>query len=81
MSVATVTSKGQVTIPKEVRDALGIKERDRVAFIVEGGRAVLVPVKTTDLMSLRGCIASTRSYPGESALWTEVGCAIANGEV
>ena len=34
---ARVMSKGQVTIPKNVREALGIKTGDRVTFIVDGG--------------------------------------------
>jgi AbrB family looped-hinge helix DNA binding protein len=33
---AKVMSKGQITIPKDVRDALGISNGDRVTFIVEG---------------------------------------------
>ncbi len=33
---ARVMAKGQVTIPKKVRDALGIEPGDRVTFIVEG---------------------------------------------
>jgi len=34
--LSTVTSKGQVTIPKPIRDALGISPNDRVTFIQEG---------------------------------------------
>lgn len=41
---ARVTSKGQVTVPKAVRDALGIKDGDEVVFRVEGSRAVLARV-------------------------------------
>ena len=42
MDLATkVTSKGQITIPKEVRDALGIAEGDPVVFRVEQHRALL----------------------------------------
>lgn len=37
----TLTSKGQVTIPKDVREALGLKPFDRVRFWVEGGEARL----------------------------------------
>ena len=39
---AKVMSKGQVTIPKKVRDILGIKTGDRVTFIIEGSSARLV---------------------------------------
>jgi AbrB family looped-hinge helix DNA binding protein len=56
--LATVTTKGQVTIPKNVRDRLNIKPNDRVDFLLEGDRAVLVPVKT--LKDLRGVISARR---------------------
>ena len=39
---ARVMSKGQVTIPKNVRNALGINTGDRVTFIVEGGTVRVV---------------------------------------
>jgi antitoxin PrlF len=51
---AKVTSKGQVTVPKAVRDALGIKEGDEVTFRVEGSRAVLA--RTPDFLELAGSI-------------------------
>jgi AbrB family looped-hinge helix DNA binding protein len=35
--VTTLTSKGQVTVPKEVRDALGLKPRDKVEMFVKDG--------------------------------------------
>lgn len=37
--ITTITSKGQVTIPKAVRDELGLKPADRVEFVVEDGSA------------------------------------------
>lgn len=52
--LAKVTSKGQVTIPNEIRKKLGIRKDDKVDFILEGGRVVLVPVKT--LKDLRGAV-------------------------
>ena len=59
--MATVTTKGQVTIPKNVRDRLAIKPHDRVNFLLEGGRAILIPVKT--LKDLRGAVRPrSRSY-------------------
>jgi AbrB family looped-hinge helix DNA binding protein len=51
---AKVTSKGQVTVPKAVRDALGIKEGDEVTFRVEGSRAVLA--RTPDFLELAGSV-------------------------
>ena len=53
-AAARVTSKGQVTVPKAVRDALGIKEGDEVVFRVEGNRAVLA--RTPDFLDLAGTI-------------------------
>lgn len=52
--MSTVTTKGQVTIPKEIRDQLQIRTNDKVDFIVEGERVVLVPVRT--LLDLRGVV-------------------------
>jgi len=56
----TVTSKGQVTIPKAIRDRLGIKPGTKVAFSLgEDGRAFLqaenaVPPQTSRFERLRG---------------------------
>jgi len=43
--ISTVTSKGQVTIPAEVREYLGIKTHDKIAFVIEqdGGVRLRVP--------------------------------------
>ena len=51
---AQLTSKGQITVPKEVRDALGLSEGDRVIFRVDGARAVMA--RTPDLLELAGSI-------------------------
>ena len=51
---AKVTSKGQVTIPKVVRDALGIAEGDRVVFRVQEHHAVLA--RTPNLLDLAGAV-------------------------
>ncbi len=40
---STISSKGQVTVPIEVRHRLGLKEGDRVEFVFEDGRTVLRP--------------------------------------
>ena len=67
-AAARVTSKGQVTVPKAVRDALGIKQGDEVIFRVEGNRAVLA--RTTDFLSLAGTV----KVPADkrNAAWDDV---------
>ena len=67
-AAATVTSKGQVTVPKAVRDALGIRAGDRLVFRVEGRRATLA--RSAGLMELAGTVtvpAGKRRTP-----WDEV---------
>ena len=39
--MATVTSKGQITLPKQVREALGLETGSQVDFEVQGGAAVM----------------------------------------
>ena len=41
--VSTLTRKGQVTIPVEIRRALALKEGDKVAFELEGDKVRLAP--------------------------------------
>ena len=56
VSVSTVTSKSQVTIPKEIRETLGVLEGDRLIFLVEGNKVVLRKVgseKLSDILSRR----------------------------
>ena len=52
--VAKVTSKGQVTVPKSVRIALGIKEGDTIIFHVEGTRALME--RTPGFLDLAGVL-------------------------
>lgn len=52
---AKLTSKGQLTVPKAVRDALGLETGDRVVFRVEGEQAALA--RTPDLLDLAGVVA------------------------
>ena len=67
-AAAKVTSKGQVTVPKSVRDALGIKEGDEVVFRVEGTRAVLA--RTPDFLDLKATIQVPAAK--RNVAWDEV---------
>jgi AbrB family looped-hinge helix DNA binding protein len=65
---ATVTSKGQVTIPKEVRDALGVQTGDRVTFQVQEGGAVLR--KVPSFLHLAGSVPVPAELSGKT--WTQI---------
>jgi len=43
---STISSKGQVTVPQEIRTRLGLCTGDRVEFVVEDGRTILRPLRT-----------------------------------
>ena len=65
---ARLSSKGQVTVPRAVREALSLEEGDRLVFRVVGDHAVLA--RTPDLLALAGSVnvpAAKRGTP-----WTEV---------
>ena len=51
---ARMTSKGQITVPKAVREALDLREGDRVVFRVERDRAIVA--KTPDFLELAGSV-------------------------
>jgi antitoxin PrlF len=53
--ISTITSKGQVTIPVEVRNYLGIKTNDKIAFVIDSEGIVRIRVpRYPDIASLRG---------------------------
>jgi len=52
---AQLSSKGQLTVPKAVRDALGLNEGDQVVFRVQGRRAMLA--RTSRLLDLAGTVS------------------------
>jgi antitoxin PrlF len=56
MASAKLTSKGQITIPRDVRKALGLHTGDRLAFNIRVDGTVLVEAEKVDLLSLRGII-------------------------
>ncbi len=67
-----ITSKGQTTIPGEIREALKIKPGDRLAYSVEGDHATIRVHPGTS--SLKGALASDR---GKGMSFTEIRAATA----
>ena len=60
MPRATLTSKGQITVPKEIRDHLGVEPGDRLNFTIGREGGVTVEPETVDIRSLRGMLKSRR---------------------
>ena len=54
MSTAVVTSKGQITIPKPVREGLGVESGDRVEFVELERGVYTVVAATRDIRELKG---------------------------
>ena len=60
MSEAKMTSKGQITVPKDIRMKLGLKPGDRIRFLLEAdGRVKLMPAKR-DISELVGILPKPR---------------------
>jgi AbrB family looped-hinge helix DNA binding protein len=63
VATGTLTSKGQTTIPKEVRDHLHLSPGDKLDFLIDAeGRVVLRPA-TLDIRRLKGLLKRKRSKP------------------
>jgi antitoxin PrlF len=45
---SVISSKGQVTVPQEIRLRLGLAEGDRLEFVIEGDRTVIRPARATE---------------------------------
>lgn len=56
MTTAVVTSKGQITIPKAVRERLGVETGDRVEFVEVEKGVYTVVAATRDIRDLKGMI-------------------------
>ena len=60
MELAKVTSKGQITIPVEIRRKLGIKNGDKILFMEEGGKVYMMN------SSMDAFYEAQRAFAGES---------------
>ena len=77
MTIATLTSKGQLTVPKAVRDALGLAAGDRVQFVEQDGGFRLIAA-TRDARELKGMFAGRRK---KAATLEEIKASAARGAV
>jgi len=63
MPGATLTSKGQVTIPKAVRDLLGLEAGDQLDFVLEDGARVVLRPGNRDARNLKGLLRRSGRRP------------------
>lgn len=67
MANATLTSKGQTTIPREIRDRLGLEAGDKLAFTMLSDGTVVMRAKTRRLADLAGIL----TRPGQPSVSIE----------
>ncbi len=60
---STISSKGQVTVPQEVRKRLGLETGDRVEFVMEADRTVIRPARE-EANPFEKFIGITGPFPG-----------------
>lgn len=60
---STLTSKGQTTIPKDIRDRLRMKTGDRMTFTLMADGTVLLRIKNKSVMSLAGSLRRKGQKP------------------
>ena len=59
IGIATITSKGQVTIPAEIREYLNLKTADRLLFLVADEKMVVEPIKK-NISDLYGAVKTKK---------------------
>ena len=67
MPETTITSEGQVALPKEVQDALGVHPGDPIEFVVRSPDEIILRRPRLDIKDLRGCLYR----PGQPSLSIE----------
>lgn len=74
MMLAKITSKGQVTIPVDVRNTLGLEAGDSLLFeVTQTDEARIRVIKRRSLSDLYRALPATRPYPGKTVIRVELG--------
>lgn len=63
MPQSKLTSKGQTTIPLQVRESLGLRKGDAIEFVIKGDGSVILQCATRDVHALRGFLHRSRMTP------------------
>lgn len=78
MTKATLTAKGQITIPQNIRMALDLKRGDQIIFVLEGDKAILYPSQKRSLMQLQGAIKGDVPFTDHQTIRQHVAETIGN---
>ncbi len=76
MPVSTLTSKGQLTVPQEIREELHLRKGQRIEFRVDAKRRLILEPLTNEIRKLKGMVRSPRKRAPSLA---EIRRAIADG--
>jgi AbrB family looped-hinge helix DNA binding protein len=64
-----ISSKGQVVVPAELRERLGLKKGTRATWTEERGRLILMPITEKILDQIQGCL---KPKPGQPSMFEEL---------
>ena len=73
MSEATLTSKGQITIPADIRKALGLSTGERIVFTQLADGTTIMRAKRHSIVDLKGLLKAGRSRPKVSIAKMNIG--------
>lgn len=61
--VSSISSKGQVTVPQEIRKRIGVSAGDRIEFLLENGRTIIRPLreKANPFATYKGALKAFRN--------------------
>lgn len=62
MTTATINRRGQATIPKEIREHLGLEPGDRIRFVVDDHGQVRLTARKRRLADLAGCLGEPERH-------------------
>ncbi len=61
---SVVSTKGQTVIPKEIRDAVGLKEGQKLGWVLREGTLSVIPIPEDPVRALRGILKGHGTYEG-----------------
>ena len=62
-ALTTITSKSQITIPKDVREKLNLRPKDRLLVTVQGDRIIMIPIRMRPLSEMFGALPVDEPLP------------------